>query len=200
MDMFELAEKWKLERVMLQAGTHLAYPGDSTTTSHIIISGKIRQYDVRDSGSEVTLNVYGKGAVINLYWVFYGGESHHFFQAIEDSEIASAPTEKFKKEFETNHALALGALSRLVRGIDGILDRLAAHGSNDASLRVLTELRIDALRFGKRSNKGVTVTIKPSELAARTGMARETVSRSVKHLESDGLLRRVSAGYELPHE
>lgn len=199
MDMLQLAEKWKAPVTTLPAGQHLSYPGDSTEQCHIIVNGKIRQYDVRDSGNEVTLNVYGKGAVINLYWIFYGGESNHFFQALEDTDIASVSTAKLKHEFESNHELTLNALSRLVRGIDGILERLAAHGSNDATLRILTELRIDALRFGKKTATGVVVTIKSSELASRTGMARETVSRSVKQLESDGLLRRIRGGYELPY-
>lgn len=193
--MLDFVERWKLPVTTMPVGIHLVYPGDPTDTCYIIVGGKVRQYDVRENGNEVTLNVYGKGAVINLYWVFYGGESNHFFQVIEEAEIASVPTEKLKKEFERNHALTLDALSRLVRGIDGILERLAAHGSNDAALRILTELRIEALRFGEKSEDGVKVVISPSELAARTGMARETVSRSVKHLEEKGQLKRVRGGY-----
>jgi CRP-like cAMP-binding protein len=61
----------------------------------------------------------------------------------------------------------------------------------------MTELNIEAARFGTPHPEGMFVRMRVQDLANRTGLARETVSRTLTDLISKGLILRVTGGYLL---
>ena len=61
----------------------------------------------------------------------------------------------------------------------------------------MTELTIEAARFGTPRTEGTFVRMRVQDVANRTGLARETVSRTLTNLISKGLILRVTGGYLL---
>lgn len=178
-----------------QKGHVLARPGTVQETGYIIVSGLVRQYDIRENGTDITLNLYKPGSIISLPWILTEAPNTSFFECVSACVLLPLPTATLRHAFHSNSDLTLATLTRLARGIDGMLQRLAAHSSNDASYRLLTELTVEAARFGTTHQYGTQVTITPSELAARTGLSRETVSRQLSHLQKTGRLSRAPKGY-----
>jgi len=54
---------------------------------------------------------------------------------------------------------------------------------------LIIELIIVAKRFGKKTTAGITIKIFEKELGVQAGMTRETVSREMKLLKQQGLIK-----------
>jgi CRP-like cAMP-binding protein len=79
-------------------------------------------------------------------------------------------------------------MSRVYKGIDGLETRLQYLMSGSAYTRIIIELIIQAKRFGTQVNKSLELNISESELAADTGMTRETISREMKILKEKHII------------
>ncbi len=194
-DMVALAHSLGGKQLEYKKGAQLAVPGDTVQYGLVIAQGTARQYDIRSNGTEVTLNIYRSGSLLTLPWILAKDVSVNFIECTEDCKVIAVPLKVLQQEFSSNHELALEMLTRLSRGIDGIFSRLTAHGTNDASFRIMTELTIEAMRFGTEMKNGRYVAIRPSVVAERTGMARETVSRHLKKLIDTKQLEIYKNGY-----
>ena len=90
---------------------------------------------------------------------------------------------------QNNPDVLFDLLSRVYRGTDALLKRLVVSARNVAVNRLAFELLVESYRFGVRQDDNKCfVKIKQSVLAARSGLARETVSRELHKLEADGLV------------
>ena len=183
--------------VQYPAGSIVVIPGETPKDCFVIEKGSIRQYDIRDNGTELTLNIYKEGSVLTLPWLFHSSPNLHFFQCISDCVLLRTPRLKLLQEFKKSPELSFETLSRVANGLDGVLNRLSAHSSTGAAQMVITELNIEAARFGRPHPGGTFVRIRVQDLANRTGLARETVSRTLTDLISKGLILRVTGGYLL---
>ena len=78
-------------------------------------------------------------------------------------------------------------MSRVYKGTDGLLDRMVHLMSGNAYTQLVTELLIYAKRFGNGKNT-VEVNLTEKDLAAQSGITRETVSREIRMLKNKGLV------------
>jgi CRP-like cAMP-binding protein len=70
-----------------------------------------------------------------------------------------------------------------------MLTRMTYLMAGNAYARLLTELIIQAKRFGKQQADGkIMIKVSEKELAAQSGMTRETVSREMKTVKEKGLI------------
>jgi CRP/FNR family cyclic AMP-dependent transcriptional regulator len=176
---------------------YVVMPGDMPKEAYYVESGKVRQFQIRENGSEVVVNVYGPGAILSLAWIVGKLDNKFFFQAIEPTVLKIADASVVSDAFASDPVLSYETLSRLVRGFDGMYERLIVHGSNKSLQRVVVELDIEARRFGIKEGDEFLVKLTSSELAARTGMTREATSRALHVLDSAGVLVIEKGGYRV---
>jgi CRP-like cAMP-binding protein len=68
-----------------------------------------------------------------------------------------------------------------------------------AKSRLVFELLNSAYRFGKTDDTGViTIAVSENDLAKRSGLTRETISRTMKQLKQAGCVRVHHHGIEIP--
>jgi CRP-like cAMP-binding protein len=79
-------------------------------------------------------------------------------------------------------------MSRVYSGMDGLLLRMTYLMSGNAYTRLMTELLIQAKRFGKSNTQAVDLKISEKDLAIQSGLTRETVSREMKILKDKELV------------
>lgn len=181
-------------RIAVPKHSVLLQPGERPTKSFLILSGSVRLFDVSANGNEVTLNVFRTPAFFSVSWLFSDEPNRFTYQALEACELHVAPIDDVRAFLRTDPSAAYEVLSRIGRGLDGMYLRLAAHIAHDARRRVIVELLIEARRFGITADNGVIVQISTIALANRAGIARETVSRELKQLISEGFLNRHGRG------
>ena len=163
-------------------GELLLRPSDSGMV-YYIESGVVVQYDISERGEKLVVNTYKPGSFLYLPNLLGQSDINFFFEASEQVVARRAPSRDVATFIAQQPGVAYDTLVRLTRGTDGLLRRLAGTMAGGAEARVLQELKLLQARFPRAEGK-VAITI--VELAAQTGLARETVSRAVKKLRETG--------------
>jgi CRP-like cAMP-binding protein len=103
--------------------------------------------------------------------------------------VRQAPPEDVLAFLRANPDITLNLLSRIYRGTDGILQRILHLMGGDALSRLQFELLNSAYRFGETLTDGtVRLVMTEGDLAKRSGLARETVSRNLQDMKNRGIV------------
>lgn len=161
----------------------------------LLVSGVVEQYDISTEGNKITLNIYKPPAFFPMSWAINQTPNSYFFGAITKVTLRQADPAATVQFLRANPDVLFDLLSRVYTGTDILMRRLALAASGIAVNRLLYELLIEAYRFGVPSAADQTVlTIRQNTLAARSGLARETVSRELHKLEKHNLLALTKEG------
>lgn len=170
-------------------GQILIFNGDQPEYIYHLLKGQVKLYDVTYRGDEMVLNIFKPPAFFPMSLAINKGENKYIYEAETDVEIRQAPADDVIKMIKSNPDVMFDLLSRVYRGTDGLLGRMGHLMASSAKSRLMYELVIDALRFGKQSDDGSCVLmINERELGARAGLSRETVSREMSKLKKDDLI------------
>lgn len=173
-------------------GQILLFAGENPVHIFYLKEGSVRKYDVADSGNELVVNVFKSGSFFPLSWALNKIPNKYFYKTDSEAMVSIAPTEDVYEFVTTNPDVLLELVHRLYSDIQGIQGRLVQLMGGSAYRRVVYELLIDAWRFGKNQPDGtIVLTASESDIAARSGLSRETVSREVRALKNIGAVALV---------
>lgn len=147
-----------------------------------LMEGAVKEYAISRSGEELVVNVFKPIAFFPMSWAINGTPNQFFFEAMTDVTLRRAPRDDVVTFIKHNPDILFDLLSRVFKGTDGLLTRMTYLMSGNAYGRLVAELLIYVKRFAKGQNK-VNLTISEKDLAALTGMTRETVSREIRILK-----------------
>lgn len=155
-----------------------------------IVQGKVSQNDIAPSGNEVAVNIFAKPSFLSIFWLFSGSQNRFIYKAMTPVKVHRVPRIDFQKFMLDNPEVAFVTLQRVVRGLDGFMMRMAIQLYGTAEKKIAIELLLEAKRFHKLDTIHVTLDGNLNELTARTGLARETVSRQIACLIRRGLVKK----------
>jgi CRP-like cAMP-binding protein len=154
-----------------------------------ITEGRVSQYDIAPNGNEVAVNVFKPGAFFPMSSAINDTPNHYFFEATTNVVVRVAPAADAVQFLKDNPDVLFNLLARVYRGVDGVLRRMAHLMGGDAKTRLLFELLNAAYRFGEPQPDGsVTIALTESDLARHSGLARETINRTMQDLKTAGLV------------
>ena len=168
---------------------------------YLLLSGTVEQYDVTPEGNKITVNIFKPTAFFPMSWAINRTPNTYFFAALTTVHLKKTTPQRVIDFLQVNPDVTFNLLSRVFSGTDALLRRLALAASGAASHRLIYELLIEARRFSDLSytkpRERIVVHVRHNNLAARTGLARETVSRELHRLEDDGCIELVRQGIAL---
>ena len=153
-----------------------------------LTSGTVKEYAISKKGEELVINVFKPISFFPMSWAINQTTNAYYYEALEDIEVWKAPREQVVEFIKENPDVLFNLMSRVYKGIDGILMRMIYLMSGEAYSRVITELLIAVKRFGKPNGGAVELHLSEKDIAGQAGMARETVSREIKILKDKGLV------------
>ena len=162
--------------------------GEPLDSVYYLAAGQLRQYDISYRGDEVVVNTLASPSLFPLGPTLAGLHNRFFFEASSESHIYQAPTKEATMFLQQNPDVMFFVLHQFCVGSDGLFDRLAHIMGGSARSRVLYELLIQGRLIGERRKSFIFIPLNESELASRSGLSRETVSREVHKLKKVGLL------------
>jgi len=172
-------------------GTIITFAQQEPTGISLITSGLVEQYDITPEGNKLTINVYKPPAFFPMSWAVNKTPNAYFFGALTDVELRHADADETVAFVKANPDVMFDLLCRVYKGTDALLRRLILAACGLAANRLIFELLIEAYRFGTVTDgETVLVKVRQSALAARSGLARETVSRELHKLEQEKLISR----------
>ncbi|MBP9718914.1 MAG: Crp/Fnr family transcriptional regulator [Candidatus Levybacteria bacterium] len=169
-------------------GEILIRAGDNPSGIFYFKKGYVKQYAISQRGEEVVVNVFKPIAFFPMSWAMNETPNEYFFEVITDIEVWKAPREEVIAFIKDNPDVLYDLMRRVYKGTDGILTRMTYLMAGNAYARLVTELIIQAKRFGKKDETTVMLQISEKDLAAQSGMTRETVSREIHTLKAKGLV------------
>lgn len=174
-----------------QKGDIVIFAHMSLSSICYVESGSVIEYDIDGKGTRNVLNTFKPKAFFPMSNAVNHADTPYFFEADSSVKIRKAPANMVVKFVKENPDVLYDLLQRTYRGTDGLLSRMAEMMHGDAESRVMRELNILMKRFGSDTverGERLTQKITENELAERTGLARETVSRSLGKLKTKGSL------------
>lgn len=163
-----------------------------------IVEGRVSQYDIAPNGNEVVVNVFKPGAFFPMSSAINDIENHYFFEAGLKVQVRIVPKTEVVQFLHENPDVVFDLLSRVYRGVDGVLRRMAHLMGGDAQTRLVFELLNVTYRFGEQQPDGtIHVQLTEGDLAKHSGLARETVSRLLQDLKATGLIETSHSGISI---
>jgi CRP/FNR family transcriptional regulator len=170
-------------------GQILILNGDQTDYVYQLVSGHVKEYDVTYHGDEIILNIFKPPAFFPMSLAINKANNPYIYEADTDVEIRQAPADEAVNFIKENPDVMFDLLSRVYRGVDGLLGRMTYLMASSARGRLIYELLVEAKRFGKQTNKHrFHLSLSEKDLGARAGLSRETVSREISKLKKAGLV------------
>ena len=191
----EIAEKIRhhltqYPRRVYPKGQILVFADESPEHVFYIVKGKVIKYDVSYRGDEVIVNVFKSPAFFPMSWAINHGPNGYFYKTDDETELHVVPAEDAVQFLRDNPDVMYDLLSRLYRGMDGMLTRMVQLMSGTAKSRLMNELLIETRRFGeKQTDDSYMLKVSEQDLAARAGLSRETVSREMRKIKDSKLVK-----------
>ena len=161
----------------------LIQAGDEPPGIFHLLNGQVRKYDISDRGTEVVVNVYQSPAFFPMSWAVNSIPNQYFYEASGPVEAKLAPSDEVVSFLKANPEVMYDLLRRLYYGIEGQQRRMAHLMGGTSESRVLFELILECKRFGRQRPGGaIELNLHEEELARRSGLSRETVSRELSKL------------------
>lgn len=177
-------------RRSLATGQHLLHAGQVSRSLQVLRSGSVKGYILSRDGGERTTDIYLRGEPIGLD-VFGQKRQREYLIALEPSSYCEMPLPVVRRLMADDRNVADAVMSLLGGTLVAVRERLPMLRQGPARARLaafLTDL------YERRRRRGLAgerfrISLDRSEIASLLGLTLETVSRSMSHLQRDGLIR-----------
>ena len=188
-----------LPRKQVAAGTLVMQPETTTESLYFVMDGRIRLYRLAPTGEQVFQGELGPGDCLKCPRILGHHECHAFAEAIVGTtlEVLSKPMfDRLRRDSMLFNQILVRELIDQMADLDR---RLYENSVMPMRVRLHAEL----LRIARRRRDGALIICPPpthQDLASRIGSQREAVSKELKRLERDGVIKRGRATIHLVRE
>ena len=176
----------------LEAGNYIVREFDRPEASTLLLDGFAMRQKIVAGGKRQILSVHMKGEVVDLQNSFLG-VTDHSVQMLTSGKVAVIPREEIKRIAFARPAVGQAMWTDTLVDASVFREWIANVGQRDARTRIAHVLCEFALRLkvaGLGEQSSYTMPITQEQLADATGMTPVHVNRSLKLLESQGLIER----------
>lgn len=170
--------------------------GDIRAGAYYLKKGYIKDSSVSQDGREFILFIFQPNDVFSFNWIFNQTPNAHSFRAMTDCVIYEKSREGLLLFLEQHPEVLLMITQRLVRRLNGLMQRIENLAFDNAQKKVGSIIHILGERFGKKTERGIVIPIPLTQLDVSNliGLSRETTSIEMKKIMEMGILTR-SSGY-----
>lgn len=175
-------------------GDTLFSEGDALNALVILNKGSVKAYRPTPDGREQILYVFSEGDFFGERNLFCGRTASYSVQALEPVKVCSFTREDFRALLNAHPDISIRIIEALEERIARMENALETLGVRSLDGRIGALLLDYAEKYGAEAPEGVLVRLPLSRegIANSLGVARETVSRKLGQLESEGVIRSVS--------
>ena len=170
-------------------GQILVFAGENPDHIYYLTKGKVRKYDVSYRGDEVAVNIFKPPSFFPMSWAINRTTNHYFYKTEEPTQLYVVPTSDAIKFIKNHPEILVELISILYAVINGLQGRIVQLMTGTAKTRLLYELIVECRRFGIIDKKGhYALATNEGDIAARSGLSRETVNREMRKLKDKNLV------------
>jgi len=180
----------KYPKKTIDKGSFVIFPGDAINTLYYVISGGVRRYDITAQGGEVDIANYKDGSLVPLTAAIQDEiDNDHFYQAVQDTLVHYAPLSEFIKYLYSDTNIMFNLVKQLSIEATQLSQKLDYVLKGSAIDKIMYEIDTETKMPSTTLDKGKYIMpIHTIDIARRTGLARETVSRELSKLVSQSII------------
>lgn len=175
-------------RRVFEAGAIIFLEGEPTSGLFLIAQGKVRIFKVSSEGKEQGLHLLGPGDVFNDVAALDGGPNPASAMALEPAVVWVLPREQLMRAVESSPELARAIIEHLAARARYLVTKVEDLSFRSVTARLARLLLEQASLSGTENQLTRQRWMTQAEMAAQLGTAREVVGRSLRELESEGLI------------
>ncbi|MCI1578695.1 MAG: Crp/Fnr family transcriptional regulator [Clostridium beijerinckii] len=165
--------------------------GNIANTLYFINEGKIKLYKYTKDGKEQILHILSEGDFFGELELIKPSKYGFNSKAIEDAKICTLTKEEMKDIMMKNPEIGIKVLETVGERLSKVENLVQNLATNDVDSR-MAYLIIELMeKYGKNvdGNISVKLPISREDMASFIGVTRETISRKLKKLEDENLIK-----------
>jgi CRP-like cAMP-binding protein len=162
------------------------YEGDRANGIWVVLDGKVKTTKMAEDGRELMTGMFETDSFIGINTLFSSDTCNETAIAVEDCHLSNFPKDQFEKFISLYPDVAekfIGILSNQIRQQEEQLLQMAYQSVRKRIAEAL-------LRLQKQENDSDTITVSRIDLAAMSGTAPETVSRTLTDFKEEGFIEK----------
>ncbi|MGE4554502.1 MAG: Crp/Fnr family transcriptional regulator [Desulfovibrionaceae bacterium] len=160
--------------------------GDEASGFYAVVTGRVRVFRASPSGKEQILHLVEPGDAFGEVAVFEGKTFPADAETMEDSEVLFLARRDFRARVAADPELALQMLALLAGRLRGFVRQVSHLSLKEVPARLAAHLLM--LRASSGVDE-VRLDMTKGQVASYLGTIQETLSRALRKLEDDGLIR-----------
>jgi CRP/FNR family transcriptional regulator len=177
-----------------QAGKAIFMENDPGVGFYGIIEGKIKIFKNSPFGKEHILHIFGPGEIFAEVAVFAGLDFPANALALEDSALIFFPRDRFRTLLAENPDLSLSLLGLMSMRLRQLVGKVEELSLKEVPARLATHFLLLRENTGKDE---FDLDVNKSQLAALLGTIPETLSRVIRKMKDEDLIRVEGSKVEL---
>lgn len=170
--------------------TTLFNAGDEANKLFIIHTGKVKVYAIDEMGKEHLYDVLSSGDYIGETSLFLNERHTQFAETLEDASICVIDKSAFMKLLERYPTISIRILEEFAKRLEKAHNQSETIANDSSDVRLLRYLM--SISESKNGKLMVTLSLSKKDIASHLGMSAETMSRTLKSLEEDKVILRIS--------
>jgi CRP/FNR family transcriptional regulator len=177
----------------LERGEVIFNEGDVCTGVYCILSGLVGIRKMDSEGNSILLGRIGYSGSKLGYRPFLAGERHRATaETLEPSTLCFIEGAAVRRLLERNSQLSLNFLESTTRALGYAEEDYFQNATHSLRTQLIRQLLVFKGRYGKKSADGtirLDLPISRGDMAAMFGVRPESLSRAIRELRDDGLVR-----------
>ncbi|WP_017209207.1 Crp/Fnr family transcriptional regulator [Clostridium beijerinckii] len=181
----------KIDHKEFSKGDVIFTEGNIANTLYFINEGKIKLYKYTKDGKEQILHILSEGDFFGELELIKPSKYGFNSKAIEDAKICTLTKEEMKDIMMKNPEIGIKVLETVgerLSKVENLVQNLATNDVDSRMAYLIVELME---KYGKNvdGNISVKLPISREDMASFIGVTRETISRKLKKLEDENLIK-----------
>lgn len=175
-------------------GETLVMEGDRMDSIIILHEGRAKAYKNTADGREQILYVFTEGDFFGEQNLFRNQYSSYSVEALQSLKTCHLSKDQFQKLLYRYPEIAVKIIDELGNRMARLENAMQSMGVRNVDNRIGETLLEFASKYGTQDEKGTIIHLPLSRegIANYLGVARETISRKLSQLESEGVIRSLN--------
>jgi CRP-like cAMP-binding protein len=174
-------------------------PGDPTNLIYYIEAGRVKIYNISESGKEVIFRFCHPGSLFGLAEVCGGERREVYAEAMEDSNILGLERDYFTQLIRKNPEFATGVFSILGQRLRQAHRAIQSLAIQDISERLaFLLLKLSALHGQCATEDTIGYKLTHQEMANMIGATRSTVTEIINYFKEKGYIAYINGIITIP--
>ncbi len=176
--------------VQFQKGSTPFYSDDLTQYFYIVISGRIKTYQINfDNNKEQTIFIYKKGDMFDIISLLDDKEHNVNYEVIEDCSLVELPIQKVRYWLDNNKSFNqkfFPYLAAQMRHTEDLAVELSLYETKDRLINLILQNvnKDNIFKYNLLQNLSNT------EIANLIGTVRNVIERTLKELKNDNIITK----------